>query len=126
MLVADDNQLNLRTTVLLLEKIGHHAKGADNGKKAVELWQAGGIDLILMDLQMPVLDGAAALRAIRSMEPSETYTPVIALTAEALKGTAERLKEAGFDGYLSKPLIIEQLKELLDQVSTGRLRRTDL
>jgi len=125
-LVADDNQLNLRTTVLLLEKIGHHAIGADNGKKAVELWQAGGIDLILMDLQMPVLDGAAALRAIRSMEPSETYTPVIALTAEALKGTAERLKEAGFDGYLSKPLIIEQLKELLDQVSTGRLRRTDL
>ena len=116
-LVADDNRMNQLTTRLLLEKIGHHAKGADNGKTAVELWQAGGIDLILMDIQMPVLNGVEALQAIRSQELAGQYTPIIALTADALKGTEERLREAGFDGYLAKPVLIEQLQDLLHQVS---------
>ena len=116
-LVADDNRMNQLTTRLLLEKIGHHAKGADNGKTAVELWQAGGIDLILMDIQMPVLNGVEALQAIRSQELAGQYTPIIALTADALKGTEERLREAGFDGYLAKPVLIEQLRDLLHQVS---------
>lgn len=116
-LVADDNRMNQLTTILLLKKIGHHAQGADNGKTAVERWQAGGIDLILMDIQMPVLNGMEALQAIRSKEPAGQHTPIIALTADALKGTEERLRQAGFDGYLSKPVLIEQLQDLLRQVS---------
>jgi signal transduction histidine kinase/ActR/RegA family two-component response regulator len=115
-LVAEDNQLNQRTAVLLLHKLGHRPVCADNGSRAFELWQRGGIDLILMDIHMPVMNGVESCRTIRA-EEAETgrkqRTPIIALTADALKGTEEQLLAEGFDGYLTKPVRISELKRLL-------------
>lgn len=114
-LVAEDNPLNLRAAELLLQKAGHHPLCAENGQQALELWQRGDIDLILMDLHMPCMSGAEALLAIRAEEKiSGKHTPVIALTADALKGTREALLQQGFDAYLTKPFRLEKLLETLD------------
>jgi PAS domain S-box-containing protein len=118
-LVAEDNAINQQTVRLMLTKLGHSTVTADNGQRAVDIWQQGGIDLILMDIQMPVLNGTEALHVIRSREQEAGLqpVPVIALTADALKGTAERLLQEGFSGYLSKPLKLRDLEEALGQIA---------
>jgi CheY-like chemotaxis protein len=105
---------------LLLQKIGHNAICTNNGKEALERWRKGGVDLILMDIQMPVLGGVEALEAIRSEEKAQgRHLPVIALTADALKGTEERLLKTGFDGYLTKPVKTKDLAGELARVTAG-------
>lgn len=117
-LIAEDNPINQRTASALLQKLGHHTTCVDNGQEAVDAWLHGGIDLIMMDIQMPVMSGVDALRAIRIHEISNGgHIPIIALTADALKGTQERLLDAGFDGYISKPFKLEQLWNVLTQVT---------
>jgi two-component system, cell cycle sensor histidine kinase and response regulator CckA len=114
-LIAEDNPMNQRMLELLLQKIGHSAISTNNGKEALERWRRGGVDLILMDIQMPVMTGVEALEAIRAEEQaSGGHLPVIALTADALKGTEEKLLKAGFDGYLTKPV---KTKELTDELA---------
>ncbi|QOX79639.1 response regulator [Trichlorobacter lovleyi] len=114
-LVAEDNLLNQRTAVLLLQKAGHHPLCAENGQQALEIWRKEAIDLILMDLHMPCMSGGEALSAIRAEEEiSGKHTPVIALTADALKGTREALLQQGFDAYLTKPFRLEVLLKTLD------------
>jgi CheY-like chemotaxis protein len=115
-LVAEDNAINQQTVRLMLAKLGHRSITADNGQQAVEIWQQGGIDLILMDIQMPVLNGTEALHAIRSREQETDLqsVPVIALTADALKGSKEQLLNEGFSRYLSKPLKLQELQETLE------------
>jgi len=82
----------------------------EDGDQAVSSWQAGSFDLILMDVQMPVLDGIEATRIIREQErQSGRHTPIIALTAHAMEGDRERLMEQGFDGYIAKPVDIKLL-----------------
>ncbi len=120
-LVAEDNPLNQRTALLLLQKLGHCPVCADNGKQAVEVWQQGGIDLILMDIHMPVMGGVEACKMIRDLEgPQTRHTRIIALTADALKGTEERLRAEGFDDYLTKPVRMSELKRLLGLTSAGK------
>ncbi|MDD2501350.1 MAG: response regulator [Geobacter sp.] len=111
--MADDNLLNLKTTELILQKLGHRFVIVSNGKQAVEKWQQGSIDLILMDIQMPEMGGVEALKIIRSEELCVRHTPVVALTADALKGTEDQLLAAGFDDYLSKPVKVHVLQEAI-------------
>jgi PAS domain S-box-containing protein len=114
-LIAEDNMMNQRMLELLLQKIGHNAICTNNGKEALERWRRGGVDLILMDIQMPVMTGVEALEAIRAEEQANGgHLPIIALTADALKGTEEKLLKAGFDGYLTKPV---KTKELTDELA---------
>ena len=119
-LIAEDNPMNQRMLELLLQKLGHSTICTNNGKKALERWRKGGVDLILMDIQMPVLGGVEALEAIRAEElANEGHLPVIALTADALKGTEEKLLKAGFDGYLTKPVKTKDLADELARLTTA-------
>ncbi len=115
-LVAEDNSTNMLYLSGLLGKLGLGMVVAENGSQALGRWQQGGIDLILMDIQMPVMGGEEALRLIRQQEQERGgHTPVIALTAHALRGDRERLLKAGFDGYLPKPLAMQDLHAALQQ-----------
>jgi PAS domain S-box-containing protein len=119
-LVAEDNEINALLMRSLLGKLGHHATIATNGQAALESWLAARsagapYDLILMDLQMPRLDGIAAAKRIRSSEASEPRgrTPILALTANSLIEDRYACFEAGMDGFLIKPLDREKLEEAL-------------
>ena len=104
-LVVDDQEINRKVTTRLLGKSGHIIVTAEDGSEAVEKWQAGCFDVILMDLEMPGMDGVEATGRIRDAERNgDHHTPIIALTAHALKNVSERLMEQGFDGYVSKPM----------------------
>jgi signal transduction histidine kinase/CheY-like chemotaxis protein len=113
-LLAEDNVVNQTLAVRLLEKLGHTVLVANNAKEAVETLklQAGEIDLVLMDVQMPVMNGLEATAAIRAWDQArDAHTPIIAMTANAMKGDAQRYFEAGMDGYASKPINRAQLLE---------------
>jgi signal transduction histidine kinase/CheY-like chemotaxis protein len=104
-LVAEDNAVNQRIAVSLLTKRGHDVTLVDNGEKAVDTALGGSFDLVLMDVQMPRMDGFEATAAIRAHERAHGgHLRIVAMTAHALKGDAERCLEAGMDDYLSKPL----------------------
>ncbi len=115
-LVAEDNEVNSHTAEQMLQILGHRPQICRDGRAAVDCWARGGVDLILMDIQMPVMGGEEALQLIRSAEAGQGYrTPVVALTADALYGTRERLLAAGFDGYLAKPFRLATLTAELQQ-----------
>jgi two-component system, sensor histidine kinase and response regulator len=122
-LLAEDNLTNQKLAGRLLEKRGHRVVLAGNGREALKLFEDGAFDLILMDVQMPEMDGLEAVAAIRHMEESQESrrrTPVIALTAHAMKGDRERCMAAGMDGYLTKPLRPAELDEILNKYSSNR------
>jgi PAS domain S-box-containing protein len=119
-LVAEDNTMNLQCIVGLLTKLGIRSESACNGQEALIRWRRGGVDLILMDIQMPVMDGDKTLQKLRHEEQKENrHTPVIALTAHALRGDRERLLKIGFDGYLTKPLNLRALLAELHRVTSA-------
>ncbi|MFO0809132.1 MAG: ATP-binding protein [Gemmataceae bacterium] len=103
-LLAEDNIVNQRLVVRLLEKRGHRVTVAGNGAAAVEEWRGKDFDIILMDVQMPDVDGFEATASIREQETEGQRIPIVALTAHALKGDRERCLAAGMDGYLTKPI----------------------
>lgn len=104
-LLAEDNPINQRLAAKLLERMGHSVELAGDGAEAVAAWAAGQFDLVLMDVQMPGVDGFAAVGRIRAAEVhTGQHTPIIALTAHTLQGDRERCLEAGMDGYVSKPI----------------------
>ena len=109
-LLAEDNLINQKLAVALLTKNGHRVTVAVNGAEALKISTATDFDLILMDLQMPVMDGLAATEAIRLRE-GETgkHVPIVAMTANALAGDRERCLESGMDGYVSKPIRVNEL-----------------
>ena len=120
--------MNRRVVTALLSKRRHTVIEAVNGREAVEAIATQEIDLVLMDVQMPEMDGLEATAAIRQMEQGgPTHVPIIALTAHAMKGDRERCLAAGMDGYLSKPLNAAELFELIESLSerpaTGDGRR---
>jgi CheY-like chemotaxis protein len=116
LLLAEDNAVNRKFATLLLEKMGHHITVAVNGRECVEMHRAHEFDVILMDVQMPEMDGLEATSAIRSGEKtSGKHIPIIAMTAEALKGDRERCLDAGCDDYLTKPIRSEELSNALDR-----------
>ena len=115
-LLAEDNPINRRLVTALLEKRGHPVVTVDNGRSAVEAVAAERFDVVLMDLQMPELDGLEATMAIRNSElGTGRHLPIVALTAHAMKGDRERCLAAGMDAYLSKPIRTTELIALIDQ-----------
>jgi len=113
-LVAEDNESNLVVARAQLERMGLEVIAASDGQQALDLLAEETVDLVLMDCQMPVLDGFAATMALREREAlSGRHLPVIALTANAMKGDRERCKDAGMDEYLAKPYSGEELLTLL-------------
>lgn len=114
-LVADDNPVNREVALRLLEKQGCVADGAVDGEDAVRMHGAAPYALILMDCDMPVVDGYEATRRIRAMEGQQRHAPVIALTAGSSAEEAQRCLEAGMDGFLSKPLRPQALAEVLER-----------
>jgi CheY-like chemotaxis protein len=118
-LLAEDNLVNQRVATRILERAGHRATLAVNGREAIEQWSAHSFDLILMDVQMPEVDGFQAAAAIRDRErASGAHIPIIAMTAYALSGDRERCLAAGMDDYLTKPVNARLLLALLGRYST--------
>lgn len=117
LLLVDDNPLNVKVAQAFLEKLGCTAKIASNGVDAVHLFRKETFDAILMDCQMPEMDGYEATRQIRAVEKKRRLnpTPIIALTAHAMIGDDKKCYEAGMDGYLTKPLRPDVLQEKLSE-----------
>jgi CheY-like chemotaxis protein len=115
-LVAEDNVVNQKVAVRTLEKLGYRADVVKDGREAVLAWESGRYDLILMDCEMPVVDGFEATRQIRSREYGEQHIPIIALTAHAMKGVELECRAAGMDEYITKPIARERLEACLDRL----------
>jgi CheY-like chemotaxis protein len=122
-LLAEDNLVNQKFAVLVLEKMGHRVVVVGNGREASRRFEAQPFDAILMDVQMPEMDGLEATAEIRALEAKNDLVPIpiIAMTAEALKGDRERCLNAGMDMYITKPFRIEELAIALARV----MRRED-
>jgi two-component system sensor histidine kinase/response regulator len=118
-LVADDNETNQKVILQQLRVLGFTADLVANGREALKRWEACQYGLVLTDLHMPQMDGYELTAAIRAAEPSSRHTPIVALTANALKGEADRCRAAGMDDYLSKPVPLESLKIMLDKWLLG-------
>jgi two-component system, sensor histidine kinase and response regulator len=118
-LLVEDNIVNQKVAVRFLERLGCRVKVAHHGASAVECCAAGSFDLILMDLQMPVMDGFAATRHIRQQQAGKRRTPILALTANALAGQLEQCLAADMDGLITKPLQDARLREALTQFGLG-------
>jgi signal transduction histidine kinase/CheY-like chemotaxis protein len=112
-LVAEDNAVNQRVLVRCLEKLGCQVDIASNGVEALEKWRPSLYHLVLMDCQMPEMDGYEATAQIRSQEHGQSHTPIVAITAHAMNGDRERCKRAGMDDYLSKPIDFDQLTRVV-------------
>lgn len=102
-LVVEDNQKNRKLFKVIIESIGHQCLLADDGKAGVALARQEGPDLILMDIQMPIMDGVAALHCLRDDNATQNI-PVVALTSYAMKGDREKFLGEGFDDYMGKPI----------------------
>jgi two-component system, sensor histidine kinase and response regulator len=128
-LVVEDNQVNQVVARKFLERHGCNVTVANNGAEGVSAYEAGQFDLVFMDMQMPVMDGLTATRKIRDFEGWRSRTPIVALTANAMMGQAERCIAAGMDGFLTKPIESTRLRDVLqqylqtDETTTSALHR---
>ncbi len=116
--------MNQKFAVRTIEKAGHSVVVANNGREAVDAWDRDRYDLVLMDVQMPEMDGFEATAEIRKREQAKEtsrHTPIIAMTANAMKGDKERCLDAGMDGYISKPVqkatLFGEIKRVLEMLS---------
>jgi two-component system sensor histidine kinase/response regulator len=114
-LLAEDNVVNQKVACRILEKLGYRVDVAADGLAAFEAWQSGRYHAILMDCQMPIMDGYETTRKIREHEAAGKHVPIIALTAHAMKGADNECRAAGMDDYLSKPIDRAQLQEALSR-----------
>jgi CheY-like chemotaxis protein len=119
-LLAEDNKINQKFAMALLGKAGHHVQVANNGHEAVDAVRAADFDVILMDIQMPELDGVKATQEIRALPAPKNRVPIIAMTAHAMPGAREEYIAAGMDDYVSKPIDTALLFEKLDRLCNGR------
>jgi CheY-like chemotaxis protein len=116
-LLAEDNAVNQKLALAVLEQRGHHVVVAHDGKQALEKLAEHPVDLVLMDLQMPEMSGLEATAVIREQERERGgHLPIFAMTAHAMKGDRERCLEAGMDGYISKPVNRRELLETVERV----------
>ncbi len=127
-LLAEDHDINQYLATTLLEEWGANVDIAENGKEAVENFLKNEYDLILMDIQMPIVGGIEATRIIRKQHQSDI--PIIALTANAIKGDSERYLNAGMDGYISKPFepaeLLNQIIEVLTQKANPKMKHSEI
>jgi CheY-like chemotaxis protein len=119
-LIAEDNPVNRKLVLVQLRKLGYVADTVENGREAVAAAATGAHALVLMDCQMPELDGFAATAAIRSQEAQmingqRRHLPIVAMTANAMQGDRESCLAAGMDDYLAKPVTTSQLKVMLER-----------
>jgi len=115
-LLAEDNEVNQQVATGILEKSGHRVTSARTGREALALLDGGGIDLVLMDVQMPEMGGLEATAAIREKEKATgTRVPIIAMTAHAMKGDREQCLESGMDDYVSKPINARDLLAAIER-----------
>jgi CheY-like chemotaxis protein len=123
-LLVEDNLINQKIVLLSLEKLVRNIDIASNGKEALDKFGTANYDLILMDIQMPVMDGFLATKKIREIEAStNSFTPIIAITANAMSGDREACLAVGMDDYISKPfqidILVEKMKTLLSKSATA-------
>jgi CheY-like chemotaxis protein len=120
LLLAEDNPINQKLATVLLLRQGHSVQLANNGREALACWQTGTFDAILMDVDMPEMNGYEATQRIREFEAGNgNHIPIIAMTAHAMKGAREECIAHGMDGYLSKPIDVERLWQELDSATRG-------
>jgi CheY-like chemotaxis protein len=117
-LVVEDNAVNQRVALKLIEKLGYSAEAVSDGQQAVDRVLEVPYSLVLMDCQMPVMDGLQATREIRKREVGRR-TPILALTAGALQSDESNCLQAGMDGFMTKPIDIENLAQVLEQWHRG-------
>lgn len=117
-LIAEDNPINQKLAVRLLQKQGHTSTVANNGREAVETWACQVFDAILMDMMMPEMDGLEATITIREREKiTGQHIPIIAITANAMSGDRDKCLAAGMDDYISKPVDVTKLYEALNRLT---------
>ncbi len=121
-LVAEDNAVSRRLATKVLESAGHQVTAASNGKQAAQLFAAANFDLVFMDIEMPEMDGLEATQAIRAREPEGSHIPIYALTAHAMAGDRERCIAAGMDGYISKPIDVDEVLNIIAAVASAPAR----
>jgi CheY-like chemotaxis protein len=120
-LLAEDNPINALVATKVLSGQGHRVTLAQSGRQAVDLWDREPFDLILMDMQMPEMDGIEAAQRIREREACRGgRTPIVAVTANAMAEDRDRCLAAGMDGYLSKPFTLADLRAVLARVGAAR------
>jgi signal transduction histidine kinase/DNA-binding response OmpR family regulator len=124
-LLVEDNAVNQKIAATYLKRLGCEVEIAPDGEQAVRACRARSYDLVLMDMQMPVMDGLEATRLIRAAETGGRRTPIVALTADAMMGARERCLEAGVDDYLTKPLELSRLREVVERYATAAPRASD-
>ena len=125
LLLVEDNAVNQKLALRLLEKMGHHVSCVLNGREAVNAFKSATFDLILMDIQMPVMGGVEATQKIREAEQETSgHVPIIAMTAHAMAGDAEKYLSAGMDGYVSKPVRAGFLRAEIDRLAGARTINT--
>jgi len=114
-LLADDNETNRKVIGQQLSMLGYGVEFAEDGRQALEKFQAEHFNLLLTDCHMPVMDGYQLSRRIRELEDGAEHTPIIAISADALKGTARKCFDAGMDDYVTKPIQLHELRALMDK-----------
>ncbi len=125
-LLAEDKPMNLKLATVLLEKKGYQVSIAHNGREALEIFASGSFDLVLMDVQMPEMDGLEATRCIRAAEAKTgSRTPIIAMTAHAMQGDSDKFIAAGMDDYVSKPINAEELYRVVEKATAKAQQLTD-
>ncbi len=120
-LLAEDNATNRFVATRMLERLGHDVQSVVDGQAAVDAVKAGDHDLVLMDMMMPEMDGLTATRVIRAMDGPKSRIPIIGLTANAMEADAEACREAGMDGFVTKPVKAARLEEAMREVMNERV-----
>ncbi len=119
-LLAEDDEVNLWSGRKMLEKLGHTVTAVTNGQEALEILDRQEFDLIFMDIQMPILDGVEATRAIRTRKGPQARIPIIAMTAYAMTGDREIFLQAGMNDYLAKPVSMEAMQQVIERTMNTR------
>ena len=123
-LLAEDNEVNRMVARTMLDRLGHDVDEVRHGKEALEALQSQQYDLVFMDVQMPVMNGLEATKAIRLFEGERRHTPLIAMTAYAMKGDRERCLAVGMDDYVSKPVRETELREVIERWTPSTAKGT--